>query len=151
MNLRMLAESDLGMIQEDSTNGFGWPFVLVSPDGLASNLTGLTNDISLAVDPDTGLLISGRTASVSLRISTLRMAGYSENPKNVPEKNKKPWVVAFRDINGVPTLFKVVKSNPDRAIGNMTLILETYKQAIFYNGVWKFDGAQEYDGVIEPT
>lgn len=148
MGLREQAERDLGLIIEDKAFGFGWDIVLVSPEGISAVVTGLSNDISLAIDPDTGELVSGRTATVALRISTLRARGFSDNPKGIADSKSKPWVVAFRDINGVPCLFKVMKSNPDRAIGVITLILETYRQAIFYEGTWMFDGAIEYNGVM---
>ena len=149
MNLRELAEQDLGMILEDADTGFGWSIVLTDPDGVSASLIGQSQDISLAVDPDTGMLVSGRTATVALRISSLRAAGFATNPKNVPEQNRKPWVVGFRDINGVPCLFKVMKSNPDVMLGIITCVLETYRQAVFYNGAWTFDGSQDYDGVIK--
>lgn len=149
MNLRRLAEQDLGQIIENATTGFGWVMSLTSPDGVTSPMTGLSNDIALAIDPDTGVLISGRTVSIALRLSSLRAAGFPDNPKNIVDQNKKPWIVGFKDINDVPTLFKVIKSNPDRAIGAITLILETYKQALFYNGAWTFDGANQYDGVLK--
>lgn len=147
MGLREQAEADLGMIIEN-TSDWGWPLSLTDPDGKTEPVTGLSNDISLAVDPDTGMLVSGRTATVAVRISTLRKLGFAENPKNIPDSNRRPWVVGFRDINGVPCLFKVIKSNPDRAIGVITLILETYRQATFYNGEWAFDGTQVYNGVL---
>lgn len=148
MNLRELAEQDLGMILEDKTTGFGWDITLTDPAGKTELMVGFSQDISLAVDPDTGMLVSGRTATVALRISAIRAKGFTENPKNIPDKNRKPWVVGFKDINGVPCLFKVIRSNPDAMIGSITIVLETYRQATFYNGVWKFDGSQDYDGVI---
>lgn len=146
MGLREQAEADLGMIVEN-TSEWGWPITLTDPDGKTEQLVGLSNDISLAVDPDTGMLVSGRTATVALRISTLRTKGFAENPKNIPDSNRRPWVVGFKDINQVPNLFKVIKSNPDRAIGVITLILETYRQAVLINGQWVFDGAQDYNEV----
>lgn len=147
MGLREQAEADLGMIIEN-TSEWGWPITLTDPDGKTEALVGLSNDISLAVDPDTGMLVSGRTATVALRISTLRAKGFAENPKNIPDSNRRPWVVGFRDINQVPCLFKVIKSNPDRTLGIITAVLETYRQAVFYNGQWVFDGTQDYDGVL---
>ena len=148
MGLREQAEADLGMIIEDRSFGWGWDITLTDPNGKTEALVGLSQDISLAVDPDTGMLVSGRTATIALRISTLRAKGFAENPKNIPDKNKKPWVVGFRDINGVPCLFKVIRPSPDATIGAITLVLETYRQAVFFDGQWTFDGTQEYDGVL---
>lgn len=147
MSLREQAEADLGMIIENTAE-WGWAMTLTDPTGKTEALVGLSNDISLAIDPDTGMLVSGRTATVALRISTLRAKGFAENPKGVSASDKRPWVVGVKDINQVPCLFKVMKSNPDRAIGAITLILETYRQAVYYDGRWMFDGTQEYDGVL---
>lgn len=149
MGLREQAEADLGMILEDKSFGWGWALTITSPEGKTEPFVGFSQDISLAVDPDTGMLVSGRTATVVVRISTLRAKGFAENPKGVPESNKRPWVVGLRDINGVPCLFKVIRSLPDRMIGTLPLVLETYRQAVFYNGQWRFDGTQDYDGVLK--
>lgn len=148
MNLRLLAEQDFGRILEDEAAGFGWPVVLTSPDGVSAPLRGLTNDISVAVDPDTGELISGRSATVTIRIAKIRAAGFKENPRGVSSRSSKPWTVLFKDINGVPIVFKVMRTNPDRTIGGLVMILEAYKRATLYNGVWTFDGSIEYDGVL---
>lgn len=147
MGLRELAERDNRAILENR-NEFGYPFTLTSPEGVTAPMTGFTNDIAIQVDPDTGGWVSGRTASIAVNITSLRLAGFPTNPQNIMDQNKKPWAVAFRDINQVPMLFKVIQSNPDRGLGMMTLLLETYKQAVLYNGAWTFNGAQEYDGVI---
>ncbi len=147
MGLREQAERDLGAIIEDRAL-WGWDIVLMAPDGHSAELTGLSTDISLAIDPETGELVSGRTASVALRISSLRLKGFAENPKGISDSKSKPWVVGFKDINGTPCLFKVFKSNPDRAIGAITLILEAYKQAALLNGAWSFGDSPEYNGVI---
>lgn len=148
MNLREQAESDFGMIIEDKSFGFGWDIILINPDGLTAPLVGLSNDISLAVDPDTGMLVSGRTATVALRLSSLRAAGFDTNPRNISENNRRPWVVLFKDINGVPYVFKVMKSNPDRAIGAITLILEAYRQGELVLGKWTFPNNPEYAGLL---
>lgn len=148
MNLRALAEADLGMILEDKSTGFGWDLTLTDPDGKTELLTGFSQDISLAVDPDSGTLISGRTATAVVRIGLLREKGFLVNPRNIAESSKRPWVVGFRDINGVPCLFKVFKSDPDATIGAVVLHLETYRQAVFYDGAWTFDGTRLYDGVL---
>lgn len=149
MNLRLLAEKDFGRILEDTSAGFGWPVVLTSPEGVSAPLLGLTNDIAVAVDPDTGELISGRSATVTVRIAKIREAGFDENPRGVSSRNSKPWTVLFKDINGIPIIFKVMRTNPDRTIGGIVMILESYKRATLYDGVWAFDGSIEYDGVLK--
>lgn len=126
MNLRTLAESDLALTLEDSVNGFGWAITLTDPAGLSANLTGQSNDIALVIDPDTGTAFSGRTASVALRISSIYAAGMTL-PEAIASITSRPWVVEFLDVNGFSYKFKVAKSNPDRGMGLVTLILEAYK------------------------
>lgn len=126
MGLRQLAESDLGAILEDSVTGFGWPITLTDPNGATVTLTGFSDDIAQIIDPDTGQAVSGRLASVSLRISSLTTAGIGL-PKGIADAGSKPWVVEFNDINGGAHKFKVSQSNPDRALGVVTCLLELYE------------------------
>lgn len=125
MGLREIAEADLALILENS-NDFGWPVTVTDPSGVVAGLTGYSNDISSVIDPDTGQLVSGRVASIALRISSLALAGLGI-PRGIDNDTQKPWVVAFDDINGAAHTFKVQQSNPDRTLGIVTCLLESYK------------------------
>lgn len=123
-----MAEEDLGAILEDSSYGFGWPIVLLAPDGVTQGtFTGYSDDMAQIIDPDTGQAVSGRLASISLRISSIYAEGFTELPRGISDSDLKPWVVLFNDINGLPHKFKIIQSNPDRALGVLTCILEAYK------------------------
>ncbi len=126
MSLRALAEQDLGHIVEDSVSGFGWAITLTDPEGNSRTFTGLSDDIAQVIDPDTGQAVSGRLASVAVRTSTLYEQGF-KLPQGIADQDSKPWVVEFEDINGKPYKFKVQQSNPDRALGLVTCILEAYE------------------------
>ena len=126
MNLRQQAEADLGFILEDSATGFGWPITVTDPNGTSSPLTGSSNDISQVVDPETGQVVSGRSASVALRVASLFEAGFNSLPVGIADRSSKPWLIAFNDINGNAHTFKVIQSNPDRTLGLVTCILEAY-------------------------
>lgn len=126
MNLRTRAESDLQYILEDSENGFGWAISLTDPNGTTESLTGSSNDISQVIDPETGQVVSGRSASIALRASSIFGAGFNSLPVGVADRSSKPWIVQFDDINGNSHTFKVIQSNPDRALGIITCILEAY-------------------------
>lgn len=128
MSLRGLAERHLALTIEDGAGGFGWPITLTSPAGVATAMTGQSVDISAVIDPDTGQLISGRQASVALRIASIPPAVVTAEglPRNVPDDTSKPWRVTFDDINGVTHEFKVKASLPDRTIGLTVLTLEAY-------------------------
>jgi len=83
------------------------------------------NDIAQVIDPDTGQAVSGRLASVAIRIGALTAAGLSL-PVGIVDAGSKPWVMEFNDINGNPFKFKVSQSNPDRALGLVACLLELY-------------------------
>lgn len=127
MGLRDLASADLMGILEDTRGGFGWSITLTDPAGYSAPVVGFSTDVATAIDPDTGLLISGRTASVALHFSSLRRAGFLTDPRGVSDSKSRPWVVQFADVQGRSYKFKVFRSNPDRALGMTTLELEDYK------------------------
>ena len=128
MGLRQLAESDLGAILEDGATGFGWPITITDPDGNTGAFTGFSDDIAQIIDPDTGMAVSGRLASAAVRISSITAAlPGSGLPKGIADSGSKPWIVEFNDINGSAFKFKVSQSNPDRALGLVTLLLELYQ------------------------
>lgn len=127
MNLRELAAADMGAILENGAHGFGWPITVTAPDGAVAAFTGFSNDISAVIDPETGQAVSGRLATVALRIESLIVnlpgAGL---PKGISDTGRKPWVVQFNDINGSAHTFKVQDGNPDRALGLVVCVLELY-------------------------
>lgn len=131
MSLRTLAENDLAIMMEDANCSFGWSVVLTDPSGFASvePLTALTQDIAVDIDPDTGVAVSGRTASATFRISTLTTAGYTGLPVGIADGALKPWVVTFNDINGASFTYKVAESLPDRTVGVVVTLLELYEGA----------------------
>lgn len=125
MNLRTQAEADLAFTLEDGVFGFAFDITVTDPDGNSGILTGSSNDIAQLIDPDTGQAVSGRLASVALRLSSLAAEGLGI-PEGTADESSKPWVIAFDDINGSPHAFKVSESNPDRALGVVVCILEGY-------------------------
>lgn len=125
MNLRQLAEKDLGTILENEATGFGWPITITDPDGNSGSLTGMSGDISQVIDPETGIAVSGRLATATVRLTALRAEGLGI-PKGIADRNSLPWVVVFNDIEGEPYRFKVAESDPDRTLGFVNLILEFY-------------------------
>jgi hypothetical protein len=128
MGLRTIAEQDLAFILEGDEHGFRWPIVVTDPAGNTSDgLYGLSDDIAQLIDPDTGQAVSGRMASVAIRIGALTaQAPPMALPQGIADAGVKPWLVAFNDINGNAHTFKVAQSNPDRALGVVTCILEAY-------------------------
>lgn len=127
MGLREQAAADLKIILEDSAAGFGMVIRLIDPAGRDASLTGFTTDVFQGLDPETGVQVSGRIASVALSIKAIRDAGFPNLPRGVGEQSEKPWIVEFDDAAGVLHRFKVSEAMPDRAIGIITARLEAYK------------------------
>lgn len=126
MGLREQAEQDLGFILESDEAGFRWPISITDPNGTTvPDLYGFSDDIAQIIDPDTGQAVSGRLASVALRLSTLEDAGVGI-PQGIADASQKPWLISFDDINGNPFDFKISQANPDRALGMVACLLELY-------------------------
>ena len=123
MSLRDQVLADIAGIVE-STTDFGEPITLTDPSGTATALTGLTGDISLAIDPNTGALVKGRRLHVTLRIASLP-AGDRPVGQNNPAL--KPWLVSFpRITTGTITQYAVIGSDPDDSMGSIVLELGEY-------------------------
>jgi hypothetical protein len=126
VSLRAQAAADLGAILGDAAGGFGWPITVTDPSGTARTLTGFSSDIGQVIDPQTGVAVAGRTASVALALAALTAAGLGM-PRGIADPASKPWVVSFNDIGGTSHTFKVLEAMPDRALGVVVCTLESYK------------------------
>jgi hypothetical protein len=125
MGLREQAAADARTILNDQS-GFGWPITLIRPDDAALQLVGFSTDVAQTIDPETGVAVSGRVASIAISIADLQDAGM-EIPRGIAESSRKPWLVVFDDVNGHSHTFKISESNPDRALGVVTCSLEAFK------------------------
>jgi hypothetical protein len=123
VGLREQAAADNRAILEDSAAGFGWPITVTDPHGNGGALVGYSNDISQAIDADTGMLVSGRSVSATLSIASLTAAGLGI-PQGIIESNSRPWVLEFSDVGGKAYRLKVRESRPDRALNCVLCILE---------------------------
>lgn len=125
MSLRAQAAADLAAIHADTVGGFGMPITVTNPDGVTAVLTGLSTDVHTTIDPETGVAVPGRRASVSLVRAQLITAALGE-PRGIGDRGSKPWRVTFADVNGSSHAYKVVEALPDRALGSVVCILEAY-------------------------
>lgn len=126
MNLRDQASADARAILEDDVRGFGCEITLTDPDDVRQTVKGFTTDISESIDPETGQIVMGRTASVALPLAALAAVGLGI-PVGVAEPTRRPWVVQFNDVAGVAHVFKVREGRPDRAAGVVVCLLEHYR------------------------
>jgi hypothetical protein len=125
MNLREVATTDLNNI---ITMDFGVEILLTPPTGLTKTVTGYTNDIAQVIDPDTGQIISGRVISIAVTLRSLSEQSL-EIPRGKMDESSNPWLVQFMDPDLKEYLFKVLSSNPDRALGIVTCELEFFKNS----------------------
>lgn len=124
MGLREQAALDARAILEDASSGFGWAFTLTSPAGVTTGHVGFTSDVAMNIDPETGIAVTGRKASVAVALGSLTVL-----PEAVSERERKPWRVTFASPNGSIGTWKVVEVLPDRAVGIVVLLLESYASA----------------------
>ncbi len=127
MSLWETRNSDAKAIVEDGS-AFARSITVTNPAGVSATLLGQVRDIAAQISPETGAVVSGRTASVTLSLVSLAALGLTL-PKNIPDKTSKPWVVQFPDAMGLIHVFKVSETLPDVTFGVVVLKLESYKPA----------------------
>lgn len=124
MGLQEQAAADLVTILSDAIGGFAVAIVVIDPDGNTATVNGLATHIGMAIDPETGLTVAGQKSSVALPIAKLREAGFSKNPRPVPDESLRPWRVRVPSWGDLT--FKVEAVMPDK-LGCIVCFLESYK------------------------
>lgn len=125
MGLLDQAAADLETILGD-VDGFSSCIELRAPDNTAVEIRALVADVSQTIDPQTGMAVSGRVASVALPLAEL--ADWPGLASGVVDTDKKPWVVRMPDVTGAVTVFRVREARPDRVLGVLVCLLEPYKE-----------------------
>lgn len=126
-----IARLDFEEIVSDTETG-GILCTITSPEGAEEDFRVMSNLISLAIDPGTGLPVSGLQSSMSLPIAWLITAGFY-NPatgagiRGVADTDSRPWVVDFVDTNGRHWKMKIESTDPDFGAGKMLMFLELYE------------------------
>ena len=126
MGLRDQVAADIQAILENEDD-FGGPITVINPSGVELEAVGHSNDIATVIDPETGIAVTGRRASIALSLLTLDAEAGFGIPRGVADSASDPWRVKFQDILGKAHTFKVIEANPDRAAGCVTCTLEAYK------------------------
>jgi len=122
MNLRQRASLDLQSIVE----GDGWPVVISDPFEVSAEVQAQISDIGETLDPETGQLIAGQSASALISLRALASVEM-DTPVGVTDAAKKPWVLSFTDLCGTERHYKVTESRIDRTIGAVLCILQAYR------------------------
>jgi hypothetical protein len=125
MGLLETAAADLAAILADDVGGFSVPIVVTDPSNNQATINGLATDIGFTIDPETGIGVAERKASVALPIRALREADLGV-PVGVSDESRKPWRVTLTLPTGVAMTFKVKTAMPDK-LGCVVCFLEAYK------------------------
>lgn len=112
----------------------GLAVTITNPFGTSVELKGLSSDIGMMFDPNTGGLVNGRSAHVTLSFDDLKAAlnpGDLDNeelwvPRYIADKSKKPWLVQYAEPNFDAVELKVMATTPDRSLGLINCTLESY-------------------------
>ncbi len=123
MPLREQAVADFAAITSDTSGGFAHDILVTDPNGNSATLAGLSNDISQSINPDTGMLVSGRAADVVFARGAFTAAGLDQ-PTGVQDTNRYPWVVEWTGLDGRAYKFKIADALPDRGTGGVRCVLE---------------------------
>ena len=128
MGLRAQAELDLAQTLESETD-WGVEFTLTDPTGFTGTaaLFGASGDIGRLVDPDTGQGVTGRHATLLVRIASLQAAGFGLLPEDISDGAARPWLVSFLGVSTPSQLYKVKQAHPDRTLGVVSLVLTFYQ------------------------
>jgi hypothetical protein len=116
MGLLAQAATDLVSILEDVDGGFGTRVIVTSPTGVSAELVGFLNDISQTIDPETGLVVTGRSVSLTLPLASIRAGGLPE-PRACQEPGVEPWTVEVIDAEPEQRNFIISGVRPDRSFG----------------------------------
>lgn len=127
-NFLEISQIDKAFTLNDKIMGFGSDITITDPNLLTAVIVGHTNDISFAIDPNTGEAVSGRTATIAIDINELEKAGFTSLPEAQSDKTKKPWIIEFDDQQGNSYVFSVLEGNPDRTLGIVLCTLQFYKK-----------------------
>lgn len=128
MGLRDQAKRDARYIISGDVYGFRWPVVVEDPNGVVSvDMYCTSKDISLMIDPQTGMSLSGRTVSCTFHIDDLIDQGFNSLPVSIKDGGK-PWKIKFNDVNGFSFTFIVTDGIPDRTFGVIPCTLELYDE-----------------------
>lgn len=125
MGLLEQAAADLAEILSDDV-GFAVPITVVDPGGSQATINGLATDIGLTINPETGIAVASRKASVALSLRALEAAGLGQ-PYGVADGSRKPWTVTLTLPTGDEQTFKITTTMPDK-LGVIVCFLEIYER-----------------------
>lgn len=119
-----MARRDLKTIS-GSTAGFGISMTFTSPENDTATVNGLHTKHHLSIDPETGVPINAKTASVSVAEDFLTDKGYPTRNDN-GEVSFAGHTVKVKDSTGTEVEYYCSQWFPDEKIGFIVIILQDY-------------------------
>ena len=126
MNLREIAAVDHAAILSDVSQGFAIPLTITNPAGVSVTLAGFASDVGEVVDPESGIPVIGRRATISFVQDPIVEAGLGPIVAIVDD-NRRPWLASFADAHGVVRIYKITGVMPETDLGSLRCSLETYR------------------------
>ena len=121
MSLLTVAENDLALTLEASSD-FGRSVSLTDPTGRTGTLSGQYGDIDAIQILEDEIVAAGSLPHITLRISSLRAAGFPDPEPNQDETGK-PWKIEVTNQNGDSKVYAFRLTAPDRTLGVVTGLL----------------------------
>lgn len=126
MSLLARAAADVRSILNDVAGGFAIPITIIPPDYAEVVINGFQTDVGLAIDPDTGVMVAGRKASIVISQADLAAADLAI-PEGIPEDDENPWLVRWTPPTGGEQTMKVVSALPDK-LGCLVLTVVSWRE-----------------------
>lgn len=126
MGLIDQAKKDIEQITSNS-NEFGVSMTFTAPTSKTATVTGLHKKHHLGIDPEKGVAVNTKTASVSVSEKFLADAGYPVRNGNGVVDLKK-HLVAVKDSTGTTETYIIEQWFPDETIGLIVCTLGTYAE-----------------------
>lgn len=125
MGLIDQAKKDIEQITSN-LDGFGVEMTLTAPTSQSITIKGLHKKHHLGIDPEKGVAVNTKTASVSFSEKFLTDQGYPvRNSKGVVDLKKH--LVDVKDSTGNSEKYIIEQWFPDETIGLIVCILGTYE------------------------
>ena len=126
MSLLAKAAADVRSILNDVAGGVAVPITIVPPTHDSVIVNGFQTDVGLSTDPDTGVMVAQRKASIAISQADLLAAGI-DIPEGVPDDDRTPWLVRWTPPTGEQQTMKVVNVLPDK-LGCLVLTCVSFRE-----------------------
>lgn len=106
---------------------FGQRITITAPNGVRADLAGLAAETGERLDLDSGASVAGASAHITVSSRPFAEIFGEVLPAKIAQRTERPWVVSFEDASGVERTFMISDTRPDRRLGLLTCLLESYR------------------------